>query len=203
MHRFTQHSNWISIIGLLMFLQLLWPQQLQAQPDVDDNPIEFEAFQSKALENVRRLGLYIKIISDKSEARPKKNRASEQALLLFVSDTTTVEVSSLSRSTTSLIFIREYLRRMRSLKYDQVSIDWVEIGYASDFVKAPDGNYYATVSVMQRFTGYMEGEPVYEDITEKEVQVILQPFRIVEEDVEKFGWDLLLGNISVTETRSA
>lgn len=193
------------IIGLSFFLQVSIVSDASAQSDLEKNPVAFKAFQDKALENVRRLGLYLSIISNKERSDAQKERASDQALLLFASDTTIVEVSSINRpqSRPRRIFIREYLRRLRTLDYKQVTLEWADIAYASNFVKAPDGNYYATVSVLQRFTGYgNDGLPIYEDITEKDIQVILTPVRIIQEDIEEFEWNLLLGNIAVTETRT-
>ena len=196
-------SGFVGVV-LILIGMLAGSVQAQVKAELEDNPIKFDAYKAKALENVHRLGLYLSIISNKSRSEAEKNTASEQALLLFASDTTIVEVSSVKNpeGRPRRIFVREYLRRLRKLDYKQVRLEWAEIAYASDFVKAPDGNYYATISVFQRFIGYGDsGEPVYEDITEKEIQVILTLVEYTREGVPLAEWNVLLGNIAVTETR--
>ena len=161
-------------------------------------------FKEKALDNIHRLNGYLEIISDKSMPPGQKVVATEEALYLFSSDTTIVEVSSVRRPGVRKIFIREYLRRLGALDYTKVQLEWAEIGFVSDFLLAPDGKYYATVSVLQRFKGYGDDNvPIYEDTTFKEIQVILEPVHIYEEQDGRIEWNLLLGHIAVTETREA
>ena len=69
----------------------------------------------------------------------------------------------------------------------------------------PDGTYRAVITVSQKFTGYTDNNiPVYEDTTVKTIEVILRPIqlRIEDESVDGLEWDLLLGNISVSQTRA-
>lgn len=176
-----------------------------AQIDLKENPIALQAFKDKALENVRRLGLYLSVIGNKQRSMAQKDRATKQALLLFASDSTIVEVASLNRERPRQFYISEYLYRLRNLDYTQVDLEWVEFGYVDPegFIPAPDGNFYATVTIVQRFVGYGEDRnPIYQDITEKDIEVILTPVRVVKEDTEDYEWNLLLGDIAVAEIRS-
>ena len=99
-------------------------------------PIDFDAFRTKALENVSRLGLYLSELSDPSVSTVQKDRVVELTLLLFASDSTIVEISNINRpNRIQKRFITEYLRRLRSLNYSRVDLEWAEIGYASEFRK--------------------------------------------------------------------
>ena len=199
----TPSHVFMKFIVLVVCINACFFAKVQAQEDLSENPIALEAFEDKALENVRRLGLYLRIISSKNRSMVQKDRATEQALLLFASDSTLVEVASLNRDRPIQYFISEYLHRLRNLDYTQVDLEWVDIGYINEeegFLPAPDGNFYATVTIVQRFIGYGDdGNPQYQDITEKDIEVILTPIRFVKEDSEEYEWNLLLGDISVAE----
>jgi hypothetical protein len=80
-----------------------------------------------------------------------------------------------------------------------VEIQWYEIGYVSQLRQDPDGRYYGTVTISQRFKGISDGKPVYEDITTKHIQVVLERLEL-DKDKKEHYWDVRLGDISVVET---
>lgn len=162
---------------------------------------ELEQFRAQALINVDRLSEYISVIADKQRPKTDKETAIDYALLLFTGEDAIVEVSSVSRPRPRKLKVREYLHRLMNLPYSRVEIDWAEIAYASEFEKGTDGRYYATATITQRFTGYGEdGRPAYEDTTVKQITIVLQPVVIQTLLEEKKEWDVLLADISVTQT---
>ena len=96
--------------------------------------------------------------------------------------------------------IRQYLQRVRNLNYDDITIEWADLQYASDFTKGPDGNYYAYVVFSQRFTGSKDNQIVYQDVTTKRTQIILKIYEKAVQGEITENWDVFLGDISVVQT---
>jgi len=164
-------------------------------PIVQEIP-HVEEYKFKVLQKVKDLGRYIAIIGSKKSSSDKISQAIELANGLFVPDAQ-IEVSSKSGAK-NYYEVSDYLKRLRSLKYDDVSVEWTNIYYVSELRNAPDGNYYGIVSFEQIFKGYREGRLVYEDITRKNVEVLVR--RLVKGG-NTVIWDILLSDIGVKETR--
>ncbi len=167
----------------------------------DLSPTELEAFEAEALKRTAELGNYIKVIGDKSKAEDVKIKSIDLAVKLFVDEDQTVQVSSRNNTDINAYRIRRYLNNLRVLDYRRVEIEWYDVLYIRDFKKGMNGKYYATITVFQKFKGYdAEGFLVYEDITQKDVEVIIDSvvMRIGEKEIEE--WDVKLRNIQVVET---
>ncbi|MEP6750492.1 MAG: hypothetical protein ABJB86_22335, partial [Bacteroidota bacterium] len=98
--------------------------------------------------------------------------------------------------------IRAYLKAIKLYNYDKVEIEWTKLQYVSNLKKAPDGNYYGTISFEQVFRGYLDGKVVYEDLTVKTGEVILKSYEKMVNGVSQDEWEVLLGDISVKTTKS-
>ncbi|MEL6256524.1 MAG: hypothetical protein AAFR87_31265, partial [Bacteroidota bacterium] len=61
-------------------------------------------------------------------------------------------------------------------------------------------NWYGTVTYGQRFSGYKDGLLVYTDYTQKNINIVLKVYEPEIEGESQAIWDVLLSNISVTET---
>lgn len=174
----------------------------QTHDELLDNPLKLEDFKARALSNVNRLSGLLRVISDKKQHRDDKETAINLAVELFVGENAIVEVSNANRDAKPRRYpVRKYLTRLRDLTYDAVEITWADIAYVSRFRKNEDGDYNATVAIVQRFVGLVEGVPVYEDTTYKEVGIVLR--RDLRDDGVNVTeeWDVLLSDISVTETK--
>jgi hypothetical protein len=164
--------------------------------------VEYDAFKVRALEKVNELKSYIITITDKKiNDQDLKINAIELAVKLFESESNLIEVSSKSTGKVTKYKVREYLNRLRVLQYSKVEITWFDISYVSDFVRDEDGNYRGVIAIFQKFKGYIENRLVYEDITVRNMGVTIK-------NEEKFMGDrkveyreVLLGDISVIETR--
>ena len=109
-------------------------------------------------------------------------------------------VSSLNRKEIAYYKVRKYFERLIALNYDRVSIQWYDIHYISDLERQPDGRYVGVVTIYQRFEGESDDGLRYRDTTKKDITIYVERKRTqISGRVVEF-WDVLLGDIRVTET---
>jgi hypothetical protein len=161
-----------------------------------------EQFRTKSLQKIEELRLYLNGIANKSTEQAVAENMVRQAVALFIHDTVTVETTR-QNGEKKQEFIRNYLTKLRMLKYSSVKIEWSETQYISSIKKAPDGNYYGVVSFIQKFTGDIpDSKKVFEDVTRKNIEVILKSYT-KEVDGESLElWDVFLGNIGISASKS-
>ena len=167
-------------------------------PDLSSEQIE--VFRNQAIKSVSDLSNYINIVSDKKESSTRKDANINLAVKLFCSENNTVETSSINNSTINLTPIRKYLVKLKMLNYKQVFIKWYDIYLSSEFKKGPDGYYYGTATIYQKFEGIREMGS-YKDITKKNIQLVLIPEKSYEGFTVITEWKLKLGDIKVDETK--
>ena len=97
--------------------------------------------------------------------------------------------------------IREYFQRLMALNYDRVNVEWFNIQYISDLVRQPDGRYVGVITVYQRFTGESDDGLKYVDTTKKDITVYVERKQTQIQGRVIGFWDVLLGDIRVTETK--
>lgn len=165
----------------------------------DISPERKQAIDSLALEKVRDLSKYISIIGNKKTAYSEATRVMDRAEELF-SPGAEMGVSSLNRKEVNYYKVRQYFERLMALNYDRVSIEWYDIHYISDLERQPDGKYVGVVTIYQRFEGVSEDGMRYKDTTKKDITIYVdrKKTQIAGRTVE--FWDVLLGDIKVTET---
>lgn len=176
------------------------PAPIFEEPKVFE--IDEDEFKRKAVAKVGRLTQYISLISDKETAINRADKAINEALILFVSDTCVVQVSSIKKPKDKPReeFIRRYLQNLKSLLYDKVEIEWADINYVSDLKKDPSGNYWGMVSFLQRFKGFRDGKVAYSDRVTKNVKVWFKSYEKFTEGMAESLWDVLLSDIMVEQT---
>jgi hypothetical protein len=160
-----------------------------------------QAIDSLALEKVRDLSKYISIIGNKQTAFSEATRVMDRAEELFAPDSE-MGVSSLSSKEVNYYKVRKYFERLMALNYDRVSITWYNIHYISDLERQPDGRYVGVVTVYQRFEGTSDDGLRYKDTTKKDITIYVErkQTQIAGRTVD--FWDVMLGDIRVTETSS-
>ena len=169
-----------------------------AQPEI--SPERKQAIDSLALEKVKDLGKYISIIGNKDTPFSEANRVIDRALELFA-EGSQMGVSSLNKKEITYYGIKEYFQRLMALNYDRVKIDWFNIQYISDLVRQPDGRYVGVITVYQRFTGETDDGLKYVDTTKKDITVYVERKQTQIQGRVIGFWDVLLGDIRVTETK--
>jgi hypothetical protein len=165
----------------------------------DISPERKQAIDSLALEKVRDLSKYISIIGNKKTAFSEASRVMDRAEELFAPGSE-MGVSSINRKEVSYYKVRQYFERLMALNYDRVSIQWYDIHYISDLERQPDGRYVGVVTIYQRFEGESDDGMKYKDTTKKDITIYVdrKKTQIAGRTVE--FWDVMLGDIRVTET---
>jgi hypothetical protein len=168
-----------------------------AQDDID--PRRKQAIDSLALEKVKDLSKYISIIGDKKTQYSEAQRVMDRAEELFAPDSE-MGVSSLSKEEISYYKVRQYFERLMALNYDKVSIKWYDIHYISDLEQQPDGTFVGVITIYQRFEGTSDDGMSYKDTTKKDITIYVKKkeTQIAGRTIE--FWDVLLGDVRVTET---
>jgi hypothetical protein len=181
----------------LLFVGLM-ATTLSAQ-NADISPQRKQAIDSLALEKVRDLSKYISIIGNKKTPYSEATRVMDRAEELFTPGSE-MGVSSLTSKEVNYYKVRKYFERLMALNYDRVNIKWYDIHYISDLERQPDGRYVGVVTIYQRFEGESDDGLKYKDTTKKDITIYVErkKTQIAGRTIE--FWDVLLGDIRVTET---
>jgi hypothetical protein len=182
----------------LLFVGLV-ATTLSAQKTADISPQRKQAIDSLALEKVRDLSKYISIIGNKKTPYSEATRVMDRAEELFIPGSE-MGVSSLTSKEVNYYKVRKYFERLMALNYDRVNIKWYDIHYISDLERQPDGRYVGVVTIYQRFEGESDDGLKYKDTTKKDITIYVErkKTQIAGRTIE--FWDVLLGDIRVTET---
>jgi len=171
---------------------------LSAQTD-NISPARKQAIDSLALEKVRDLSKYISIIGNKKTQYSEANRVMDRAEELFAPESE-MGVSALNKKEVTYYKVRKYFEHLMALNYDKVNIKWYNIHYISDLERQPDGRYVGVVTIYQRFEGESEGGLKYKDTTKKDITIYVERKKTQMQGRTVEFWDVLLGDIRVTET---
>src|SRR3954469_2602418 len=183
-----------------LFLSLVAGADLLAKKkDAEISPQRKQAIDSLALEKVRDLSKYISIIGNKKTPFSEASRVMDRAEELFAPGSE-MGVSALNRKEVNYYKVRKYFERLMALSYDKVTIEWYDIHYISDLERQPDGRYVGVVTIYQRFEGTTGDKLKYKDTTKKDITIYVErkKTQIAGRTIE--FWDVLLGDIKVTET---
>ncbi|MFZ1805744.1 MAG: hypothetical protein WAU36_00890 [Cyclobacteriaceae bacterium] len=183
---------------LTLFVALFISGSLLAQSG-DISPQRKQAIDSLALEKVKDLSKYISIIGNKTTPYSEATRVMDRAEELFADDSE-MGVSSINKKEVNYYKVRQYFERLIALNYDRVKIQWYDIHYISDLERQPDGRYVGVITIYQRFEGESDDGIKYKDTTKKDITIYVErkKTQIAGRTIE--FWDVLLGDIRVTET---
>jgi hypothetical protein len=163
------------------------------------SPARKQAIDSLAMEKVRDLSKYISIIGNKKTQYSEATRVMDRVEELFAPESD-IGVSILNKKEITYYKVRKYLEHLMALNYDRVKINWYHIYYISDLERQPDGRYVGVITIYQRFEGESEGGLKYKDTTKKDITIYVDRKKTqIQGKIVEF-WDVLLGDIKVTET---
>jgi hypothetical protein len=188
--------NYKSLFSLLIGLYIV--SNVAAQ-NAEISPERKQAIDSLALEKVRDLSKYISIIGNKKTPFSEATRVMDRAEELFAPDSE-MGVSSLNRKEVNYYKVRKYFERLMALNYDRVTISWYDIHYISDLERQPDGRYVGVVTIYQRFEGESDDGMKYKDTTKKDITIYVERKKTQIQGRTIEFWDVLLGDIRVSET---
>lgn len=163
---------------------------------------DVEIFKETTEKKVAEFQQHIVIIADKGQPQEKRNLAEREALKLFYKGAI-MEVSYLDKDGETEIRSRtmeNYLFRLKTLPYTRVEIKYYDIAYITDFIKGPNSRYYAVATIFQEFTGFVGDNIAYTDITQKEIEIVVE--QVEDKFYNEKRWKVFLGNIKATETKS-
>lgn len=180
---------------------LVWATVTSFAQSGEISPQRKQAIDSLALEKVRDLSKYISIIGNKTTPYSEATRVMDRAEELFAPDSE-MGVSSLNSKEVNYYKVRKYFERLIALNYDRVTISWYDIHYISDLERQPDGRYVGVVTIYQRFEGVSEDGMKYKDTTKKDITIYVERKKTQISGRTIEFWDVLLGDIKVTETRA-
>jgi len=185
--------------GLALLLTVFTIGTLLAQKDDTISQERKLAIDSLALEKVRDLSKYISIIGNKKTPYSEASRVMDRAEELFAPGSE-MGVSALNRKEVNYYKVRKYFERLMALNYDKVTISWYDIHYISDLERQPDGRYVGVVTIYQKFEGTTAEGLKYKDTTKKDITIYVErkKTQIAGRMIE--FWDVVLGDIRVTET---
>ncbi len=171
---------------------------VNAQTD-NVSPARKQAIDSLAMEKVKDLSKYISIIGNKKTQYSEATRVMDRVEELFASESE-IGVSALSKKDIVYYKVRKYLEHLMALNYDRVNIRWYNIYYISDLERQPDGRYVGVITIYQKFEGESESGMKYKDTTKKDITIYVDRKKTqIQGKIVEF-WDVLLGDIRVTET---
>ena len=179
------------------------PKYSERQPlsTIELTSEEQEYFSRRALKKTEAFSLYLGIISNHSKDELDQDDAIDQSLKLFVDEERLVEVSSLNNEDSEFYNIVEYLHQIRMMPYTRVELLWNQIAYVNQIKRSEDGTYHGIITVEQLFRGYnSENLVVYQDLTEKNILVVIKPYSQVVDGKEIEKWDVFLSDIGVQST---
>lgn len=183
----------IAIIFTISSLQIVSAQTAEISPE------RKQAIDSLALEKVRDLSKYIGIIGSKKTPYSEAQRVMDRAEELFAPESE-MGVSSLNKKEVTYYKVRKYFERLVALNYDNVTISWYDIHYISDLERQPDGRYVGVVTIYQRFEGTSDDGMKYKDTTKKDITIYVERKKTQIQGRTVEFWDVMLGDIRVSET---
>lgn len=212
------------LFGIAIFVPTVHAQHPKQTSDLSQEDID--AFTNRAKIKIDQFNKMLSFIATPTKDRTNdaegeqnvvkaKDKRIKQALQLFMGkgysykdihgndhDPVTMEVSSINRSTgkirKSSSPTRLYLERMKNNPnhYSKVDISASDCYMVNNAYEVEEGVYKAVIAYMQKYKGWRDGRIVYDDLTEKYVEVYIYKTEIDGE----VRWTVLLGNIYVEMT---
>jgi hypothetical protein len=163
--------------------------------------VSSEEFKKKALAKIKEFQGCLYILCDKKAGNDAQDNAVDQATSLFV-DGAIIEVSSVHSDEKKHLRVREFLEKLRNLRYQRIVITFSHVDYVSNIRKGADGKYYGLVSFEQTFRAFSDGRLIYEDETKKtaEVQLIVYERNFRGNAIQQ--WDVMLSDVEVLGTKA-
>jgi hypothetical protein len=160
-----------------------------------------EEFKQKALAKIKEFQGCLYILCDKRAGNVAQDNAVDQATSLFV-DGAIIEVSSVHSDEKKHLRVRDFLEKLRNLRYERIVITFSHVDYVSNIRKGADGKYYGLVSFEQTFRAFSDGRLIYEDETKKttEVQLIVYDRNLRGNAIQQ--WDVMLSDVEVLGTKT-
>ena len=170
-----------------------------------------EQIKRRAAEKVGLMNDYISYMANKKKSDKTRIYYKTKALRLFAGggdsyeengvqkEGVQMEVTSINRKTKSRRLMKEYFQSLINFKYNDVQITSTDVAdiKVSQLQRIGENLFVCTCYFEQAFVGYMDGRPVYKDITRKHVKCSVY----AEETESGTEFMVLLGDVTADQTR--
>lgn len=170
-----------------------------------------EQIKRRAAEKVGLMNDYISYMANKKKSDKTRIYYKTKALRLFAGggdsyeengvqkEGVQMEVTSINRKTKSRRLMKEYFQSLINFKYNDVQITSTDVAdiKVSQLQRIGENLFVCTCYFEQAFVGYMDGRPVYKDITRKHVKCYVY----AEETESGTEFMVLLGDVTADQTR--
>ena len=166
--------------------------------------VNLDECQEKALAKSESLKKYISIIVNSQTSWVEANEAIDRACELFISENVTVEAAAAEVGVESIQPIRAYLNQLKQLKsgkYSQVEVTWMNVRYVNGSTKGADGVYSYAITFKQTVKKLIDDKVARITLTEKKIKLVLAERPKIQNSLTAGELDLMLSDISVVETR--
>ena len=170
-----------------------------------------EQIKRRAAEKVGLMNDYISYMANKKKSDKTRIYYKTKALRLFAGggdsyeengvqkEGVQMEVTSINRKTKSRRLMKKYFESLIDFKYNDVQITSTDVAdiKVSQLQRIGENLFVCTCYFEQAFVGYMDGRPVYKDITRKHVKCYVY----AEETESGTEFMVLLGDVTADQTR--
>lgn len=170
-----------------------------------------EQIKRRAAEKVGLMNDYISYMANKKKSDKTRIYYKTKALRLFAGggdsyeengvqkEGVQMEVTSINRKTKSRRLMKKYFQSLIDFKYNDVQITSTDVAdiKVSQLQRIGENLFVCTCYFEQAFVGYMDGRPVYKDITRKHVKCYVY----AEETESGTEFMVLLGDVTADQTR--
>lgn len=194
-------------IIIFMFLMTLGCLGVSAQS------LSGETISSKLRDKAIILNDYQKMLADKDKSIEVKRHYMTHALNLFVNHGEPINADSLKYQGATISMksslrnkpvkrkAKDYLQGVMDLRYSPVDLSLIKVPALpseidfSDFFKYADNQYKGTVKVTRELAGYIDGTPVYRDITPYDYTLFIS----ITNTIEGTEYIIYFGDIEIEE----
>lgn len=170
-----------------------------------------EQIKRRAAEKVGLMNDYISYMANKKKSDKTRIYYKTKALRLFAGggdsyeengvqkEGVQMEVTSINRKTKSRRLMKKYFQSLIGFNYNDVQITSTDVAdiKVSQLQRIGENLFVCTCYFEQAFVGYMDGRPVYKDITRKHVKCYVY----AEETESGTEFMVLLGDVTADQTR--
>lgn len=195
----------------LLLVSTTWVTFAQQTNDLTEE--EIAAFKVQCQERVDALQMGLEIIADKQQSPEIKDHYVKILPEMFLGDgnpwtdakggkhdAVKMQVSSIAGGKERIndVPLKVYLSRLRNLSYSEVKITKAKTCMVSNLYKINETTYMGTCTFFQYFTGKSGEEILYQDYSQKDIDVYIQR---VEDGFLGSHWDMKFGDVNVSVTR--
>lgn len=172
-----------------------------------------ETVSNKLQEKAQILNDYLSFLSQKDRSADIKKHYMDQALSLFVNNGEPFSIDSVKYDGAYIVTksayrnkpvkrkIKDYLQGVMDLRYTPIDLSAIKIPAlpavidSKSFVKCGDNLYKYTTLITRELAGYIDGTPVYKDVTPFEYSVFIG----VKDTIDGREYIFYLSDIEVEE----